>query len=81
MTDLPKKKEGVSLRDKIYHKSTTTMLINGHEVIISDYMKNPEYYNKLPMKEEFVQEIIEAHEIGVKTKKELMRLNKYDQPE
>jgi hypothetical protein len=71
----------MSLRDKLNMSSTTKIIINGHEMTIAEYMQDPKYYNSLPMKKAYIQEIIEDCEKAKDEKEKLMDLKHYDKTE
>jgi len=51
-----------------------TITVNGHEIPVDDYKKDPDYYNSLPIKEDYVSE--EEKEAMVKQFNEALKEKK-----
>lgn len=75
MSEYKKQIQGPSLRDKLHMTSNAIIKINGHEIKISEYMLDPKKYNSMPMKEEFIQEIIEECKKSQEDKEKLLEFS------
>jgi len=62
------------MRDHLRATNQTFIKVNGQEISVSEYYKDPQKYNSIPMTEEFKQQIQEEHVAAVKTK-ELLRMD------
>ncbi len=71
-------RNGLHLRDALQSKSNAKMIINGHEILVKDYMLDPQKYNSLPMAKEYVEEIIQTCEQNKLDKAKIIELNHYE---
>ena len=65
----------IDLKTKLKMLDTTTkIIVNGHEVVVSHYMDDPKKYNELPMTEEYKQLILKQCEES-KRVKDILKCN------
>jgi hypothetical protein len=76
MEDVKKddRNERHKMRDHLRATNQTFVKVNGQEISVSEYYKDPQKYNSIPMADEFKQQIQEEHIAAVKTK-ELLRMD------
>jgi hypothetical protein len=76
MEDVKKddRNERHKMRDHLRATNQTFVKVNGQEISVSEYYKDPQKYNSIPMTEEFKQQIQTEHVEAVK-KKELLRMD------
>jgi hypothetical protein len=58
-------------RDRLRKKDESVIKINGHEVKVSDYYKDPQHYNALPLDPKYAQECLDHLEKSLRTKERL----------
>ena len=79
LTEDDKKRTSPALQQKMKAEDTRTIVkINGHEVLMKDFMANPNYYNKLPFKEKTAEEVLLECQTNLEEKSKYARPLNYD---
>lgn len=60
--------------EQLKHKSTAIIKINGHDVMMKDYMADPQKYNSLPFKEISAEQVQLECETNLETKKQYVNI-------
>jgi|WetSurMetagenome_2_1015567.scaffolds.fasta_scaffold694026_2 hypothetical protein len=74
LTEDDKKRISPALQQKMKAEDSRTIVkINGHEVLMKDFMANPKYYNSLPFKEKSAEEVLLECKTNLEDKSRLAR--------